>query len=200
MFVLRTDEQVVYSRPVVEFVRDDIGRDAPEVALGEELRAERGVHVAVLQDIDRREGAAVVLARFVLVGVGEAQRIGGPSVEELRVELRRDRGEVAHLIVARILEIEGVIGEVVAVLAVTGVDRIVVERGGGVARIVRVLGVGAGETDRKPVLVVDVPVEPGHELVAGGLDRIAGIASRVVSVGVDQVVAQGVHIRSQGPL
>ena len=197
---LQTGHQTVLADRVADLVGYYVGRYLAEVTLGERIEAERGVQstrsaLGGLQNIHRREDAAVIAARFVLVRVGVTQRVGQTAVEEARVELGGYRREVLLLIVARISEIHGIDrGAAVEVFVVcfAGAERRDRRRGGR-----RILVLGTAETHVERMVAVDVPVHAGHELVSGGLYRIVLISTGVVAVGVDQELAHLVEFRGR---
>ena len=200
MLELQTGHQMILADGVADFVGHDVGRYFAEVALGEGIETERSVQgadafVRRLQNIHCREDAAVVAARLVLMRIGVAQRVGQTAVEEARVQFGGYRREILFLIIARILEIHGVVrGTAVSVFVVCIFG---VERGDRRRRGRRILVLGAAETYVERVVAVDVPVHAGHELVAGSFHRVVLISAGVVAVGVDQELAHLVEFRSR---
>ena len=195
---LQAGHQPVFAQRVADFVGYDVRRHFAQVSFGEGVESERGVQGARtalggLQDVHRREDAAVVAARLVLVRIGVAQRVGQAAVHEAGVEFGGHRREVLLLIVARISEIHGVdrgAAVVVFIVRIFGIERRDRRRRGR-----RILVLRPAEPHVQRVVAVDVPVHACHELVAGGLHRIVLVGAGIVAVAVDQEPAHFVEFR-----
>ena len=192
---LQTGDETVLADRIADFVRHDVRADLAQVAVREGVETERRVYGAValvfFQNVYGREEFAVVAARLVLMRVGVAQRVGQTAFEEARIQLGGYRCEVLLLIVARILEIHGVIRSTAVVVAVIG--QLAVQRADRTGRRRRILVLGTAEAYVERVVAVDVPVYAGHKFVAGRFYRIALVGTGVVAVFVDQEIADFVE-------
>ena len=198
---LQAARQAVDARAVTHFVRDDVGAHFAQVAFGEGIQAECRQHGVgafrrLLENIYRREEPSLVAARLVLVRVSESQRVGQTAVKEARVELGGHRREVLLLIVARALEIEGVVRGAAVVVAVVDEFRVEgVRRARGRRRILVARG---AEAHVERMVAVDVPVHAGHEFPVGNLHRIVLVAAGVVAEVLLQERLDRLHLGDGG--
>ena len=117
---LQTCHQSVFTDRVADLIGHDMRRYFTQVTFGEGIETERSVQGADalvvgdesgFQNVHRREDAAVITARLILMRIGVTQRVGQTAVEETRVQFGGYRREVLLLIVARVFEIHGVVRE-----------------------------------------------------------------------------------------
>ena len=128
------------------------------------------------------------------MGPGDTEHVVHHTVEETRVELGCEGGEVLFLIISRTLEIHRIVGSTAVSSPVIWIRDQRVDRRRWVGRV---FVVSVAETDIELMVVVDVPVHTGHEFPVRGTERIALIPSRVVTVCIDQVRPDFVEERSR---